>query len=214
MMRPTVILADDHTLVVEGFRRLLEEHCTLLATVGDGRALLETVARQTPDIVILDISMPVMNGIDAARQLKATYPELKLVFVTMHADSAYIRAAFKAGASAYLLKGSLGEELGQALRTVQKGGYYVTPLITKEVIEALMHGGPAAMAHPVDLTVRQREVLQLLAEGYSAKDIAGRLNISPRTVEFHKAQLMEQLDLHSTIDLVKYALANGLVGTS
>lgn len=212
MTRPTVILADDHTLVVEGFRRLLEEHCTLLATVGDGRALLEAVARQTPDIVILDISMPVLNGIDAARQLKATYPGIKLVFVTMHADAAYIRAAFKAGASAYLLKGSLGEELGQALRTVQGGGYYVTPLITKEVIEAMMHAGPAAMTHPIDLTVRQREVLQLLAEGCSAKEIAARLRISPRTVEFHKAQLMEQLDLHTTVDLVKYALANGLVG--
>lgn len=212
MTKPTVILADDHTLVVEGFRRLLEEHCTLLTTVGDGRALLEAVARQTPDIVILDISMPVLNGIDAARQLKAAYPGLKLVFVTMHADAAYIRAAFKAGASAYLLKGSLGEELAQALLTVQAGGYYVTPLITKEVIDALMHGGPAAMTHPVDLTARQREVLQLLAEGCSAKDIAAKLNISPRTVEFHKAQLMEQLDLHTTVDLVKYALAHGLVG--
>ncbi len=214
MTKPTLILADDHTLVVEGFRRLLEEHCTLLATVGDGRALLDAVARHTPDIVILDISMPVLNGIDAARQLRAAYPGVKLVFVTMHADAAYIRAAFKAGASAYLLKGSLGEELSQALRTVQAGGYYVTPLITKEVIDALMQGGPAAMTHPVDLTARQREVLQLLAEGCSAKDIAARLNISPRTVEFHKAQLMEQLDLHSTVDLVKYALANGFVGAS
>ena len=212
MTKPTVILADDHTLVVEGFRRLLEEHCALLATVGDGRALLEEVARQTPDIVILDISMPVLNGIDAARQLKATYPGLKLVFVTMHADAAYIRAAFNAGASAYLLKGSLGEELGQALRAVQAGGYYVTPLITKEVVDALMHGGRGAMTHPVDLTTRQREVLQLLAEGCSAKDIAAKLNISPRTVEFHKAQLMEQLNLHTTVDLVKYALAHGLVG--
>jgi len=212
MTKPTVILADDHTLVVEGFRRLLEEHCTLLTTVGDGRALLEAVARQTPDIVILDISMPVLNGIDAARQLKAAYPGLKLVFVTMHADAAYIRAAFKAGASAYLLKGSLGEELAQALLTVQAGGYYVTPLITKEVIDALMHGGPTSITHPVDLTARQREVLQLLAEGCSAKDIAAKLNISPRTVEFHKAQLMEQLDLHTTVDLVKYALAHGLVG--
>jgi len=212
MTKPTVILADDHTLVVEGFRRLLEEHCTLLTTVGDGRALLEAVARQTPDIVILDISMPVLNGIDAARQLKAAYPGLKLVFVTMHADAAYIRAAFKAGASAYLLKGSLGEELAQALLTVQAGGYYVTPLITKEVIDAVMHGGPTSITHPVDLTARQREVLQLLAEGCSAKDIAARLNISPRTVEFHKAQLMEQLDLHTTVDLVKYALAHGLVG--
>ena len=212
MTRPTVILADDHTLVVEGFRRLLEEHCALIATVGDGRALLDAVARQTPDIVILDISMPVLNGIEAARQLKAAYPALKLVFVTMHADAAYIRAAFKAGASAYLLKGSLGEELGQALRTVQAGGYYVTPLITKEVIEALMHSRHTAIAHPVDLTARQQEVLQLLAGGYSAKDIAAKLNISPRTVEFHKAQLMEQLDLHTTVDLVKYALAHGLLG--
>jgi DNA-binding NarL/FixJ family response regulator len=214
MSRPTVILADDHTLVVEGFRRLLEEHCALLATVGDGQALLDAVARQTPDIVILDISMPVLNGIEAARQLKTSYPALKLVFVTMHADAAYIRAAFKAGASAYLLKGSLGEELGQALQTVQAGGYYVTPLITKEVVDAMLHGGKDAIAHPVDLTARQREVLQLVAGGHSTKEIAAQLNISPRTVEFHKAQLMEQLDLHTTVDLVKYALAHGLLGTS
>ena len=133
MKKPTVILADDHTLVLEGFRRLLETHCDLLATVGDGQALLHAVTQHRPDIVILDISMPVMNGIDAARALRAQSPSTKLVFVTMPADPAYIRAAFQTGASGYILKQSLGDELTQALHAVLRGHTYVTPLIAKEV---------------------------------------------------------------------------------
>jgi DNA-binding NarL/FixJ family response regulator len=208
MKKPTVILADDHTLVLEGFRRLLETHCELLATVGDGQALLQTVAQHRPDIVILDISMPVMNGIEAARALKSKYPALKLVFVTMHADPAYIRAAFQAGASGYILKQSLGDELPQALHTVLQGQIYVTPLIAKDVVDGMLHNDTRPL---VELTARQQEVLQLIVDGLSAKDIAAKLSISHRTVEFHKAQLMQQLDLHSTVELIKFALTNGLV---
>ena len=207
MKKPTVILADDHTLVLEGFRRLLEAQCELLATVGDGQALLKAVAQQHPDIVILDISMPVMNGIEAARALKSQFPSVKLLFVTMHADPAYIRAAFQAGASGYILKQSLGDELTQALHAVLRGHTYVTPLIAKEVVDGMLNGNSQPLA---ELTARQQEVLQLIVDGFSAKDIAGKLNISHRTVEFHKAQLMQQLNLHSTVELIKFALANGL----
>ena len=208
MKKPTVILADDHTLVLEGFRRLLETHCELLATVGDGQRLLQAVAQHRPDIVILDISMPVMNGIEAARTLKAKFPSMKLVFVTMHADPAYIRAAFQAGASGYILKQSLSDELTQALHTVLRGQAYVTPLIAKDVVDGVLSND---MQPLFELTARQQEVLQLIVDGLSAKDIAAKLSISHRTVEFHKAQLMQQLDLHSTVELIKFALTNGLV---
>lgn len=208
MKKPTVILADDHTLVLEGFRRLLETQCELLSTAGDGQALLKAVAQQRPDIVILDISMPVMNGIEAARALKSQFPSVKLLFVTMHADPAYIRAAFQAGASGYILKQSLGDELTQALQALLRGHTYITPLIAKEVVDGMLNGDSRPL---VELTARQQEVLQLIVDGLSAKDIAGRLNISHRTVEFHKAQLMQQLDLHSTVELIKFALTNGLV---
>lgn len=207
MKKPTIILADDHTLVLEGFGRLLETHCELLAAVGDGQALLKAVAEHRPDIVILDISMPVMNGIEAARALHAQFPSTKLVFVTMHADPAYIRAAFQAGASGYILKQSLGEELTQALRTVLRGQTYVTPLIAKDVVDGMLSTDHQPLP---ELTARQQEVLQLIVDGLSAKDIAGKLNISHRTVEFHKAQLMQQLNLHSTVELIKFALTNGL----
>ena len=211
MKKPTVILADDHTLVLEGFRRLLETQCELLATVGDGQALLQAVAQHRPDIVILDISMPVMNGIEAARALKSKFPSTKLVFVTMHADPAYIRAAFQAGASGYILKQSLGDELTQALHTVLRGQSYVTPLIAKDVVDSVLSRDEQPL---LELTARQQEVLQLIVDGHSAKDIAAQLSISHRTVEFHKAQLMQQLDLHSTVELIKFALTNGLVRLS
>ncbi len=212
MTKPRVLLADDHTLVVEGFRRLLEDQCQLVGTVGDGRALLHAVPQLKPDIVILDISMPVLNGIDTARVLRAKHPQIKIVFITMHADPAYVRAAFEAGASAYLLKRCVGEELAQAMRAVRSGNFYVTPLITREVIEGMLRGVEGTKAMGPELTTRQREVLQLLAEGHTVKDIAGKLKISPRTVEFHKGQIMEQLNLHSTVELVKYAMAQGLTG--
>lgn len=155
--------------------------------------------------------MPVMNGIEAARTLKSKFPSMRLVFVTMHADPAYVRAAFQAGACGYLLKQSLGTELTQALHTVLRGQSYVTPLIAKDVVDgALSHDQPPL----VELTARQQEVLQLIVDGHSAKDIAAKLNISHRTVEFHKSQLMQQLDLHSTVELIKFALTNGLARLS
>jgi DNA-binding NarL/FixJ family response regulator len=214
MSIPRVLLADDHTLVLEGFRRLLEEHCELLGTAEDGRALIQAAERLQPDLILLDISMPRLNGIDAARMLKKQRPDVKLIFVTMHADPSYVNEAFKAGASGYLLKRSAAQELIQAIQAVMKGDYYVTPLITKDVISAFLTTGRPRIPAADDLTSRQREILQLVAEGFSAKEIAGQLKLSHRTIEFHKAKIMEVLDLHTTADLVKYAVAHGLVAAS
>lgn len=214
MSNPRILLADDHTLVLEGFRKLVEERCTLLGAVEDGRALVEAAERLQPDVVLLDISMPRLNGIDAARKLKKHHPEMKFIFVTMHADPSYVNEAFKAGASGYLLKRSAAQELMQAIQAVTNGDYYITPLITKDVIGSMLSPGRLQMPAVDDLTARQREILQLVAEGYSAKEIAGQLKISHRTIEFHRAKIMELLNLHTTADLVKYAVAHGLVTAS
>jgi DNA-binding NarL/FixJ family response regulator len=210
MTIPRVLLADDHTLVLEGFRRIVEQSCEVVGAVEDGRALLEAAIRLRPDLILLDISMPLLNGIDAARQLKKTLPDVKLVFVTMHADPAYVTEAFKAGASAYLLKRSAARELDQAIESVLKGQYFVTALLTRELVTSLSEDHATLFATRQDLTPRQREVLQLVAEGRTIKEIGALLNISPKTVEFHKAQIMFHLDLHTTAELTKYALAHGL----
>lgn len=214
MKKPRVLLADDHTLVLEGFQKLLEDHCEVVGVAEDGRALLEIAAQTRPDLILLDISMPRLNGIDAAKKLKKLVPDAKLIFVTMHADAAYINEAFKAGATGYLLKRSAAKELVQAIQSVMSGNFYVTPLITKDVISSFLTPGQPHIHAADDLTARQREIVQLVAEGFSAKEIAGQLRISHRTVEFHKAKIMELLDLHTTADLVKYAVTHGLVSAS
>ena len=211
MTKPRVLLADDHSLVLEGFRRILQDRCELVGMVEDGRALLEKAQKEKPDIVIIDISMPLLNGIDAATQLLKLHPSIKVIFVTMHVDAEYVRSAFEAGASGYLLKRSAVDELEQAIRMVLAGHKYITPLIAKDLLEVLLI--PTAKKEK-RLTFRQREVLQLLAEGRTVKDIPVLLNISTRTVEFHKAQLMEQLGLRTTADLIKYALTHGVVASS
>jgi len=211
MRKPRILLADDHALVLEGFRRILEGHYELVGTVGDGRALLEAAKTMHPDIVILDISMPLLNGIDAAAQLKKICPKAKLIIMTMHADTDYVRSAFEAGASAYVLKRSAVDELEQAIRAVLEGHSYITPLITKELVDVFLATGSEKSG---GLTPRQREVLQHLAEGRTAKEIANLLNITSRTVEFHKGQIMDHLNLRTTADLIKYALTHGIVSAS
>lgn len=213
MTRPRTLLADDHSLVLEGFKKLLEDRYDVVGMVEDGRALVETASRLAPDIVLMDISMPSLNGIDATRQLKRMLPNVKIIIVTMHADSAYLNEAFKAGASGYLLKRSAGSELHQAMESVLGGNFYVTPLLTKGLIDTALGGTPPPATRQSSLTPRQREVLQLVAEGKAVKEIAQLLNISPRTVEFHKAQIMEQLSLRTTAELTKYALAHGLTSS-
>jgi DNA-binding NarL/FixJ family response regulator len=213
MSRPRVLLADDHTLVLDGFRKLLEERCEIVGVAEDGRTLIRKAQELQPDIVTLDISMPHLNGVDAARKLKRILPRTKLIFVTMHADPAYVNEAFKAGASGYLLKRSAGSELLQAIQSVMEGQCYVTPLVAKNLVKSVITGGKPAVLKEEPLTARQREVLQLVAEGMTVKEVASTLNISPKTVEFHKSQIMALLDLHTTAELTKYALIHGLIAS-
>ncbi|MEP6878743.1 MAG: response regulator transcription factor, partial [Nitrosospira sp.] len=201
MPKPRILIADDHALVIEGFRRILEERYELVGMAGDGYELLAAAKTVQPDIVILDISMPLLNGIDTARQLKMISPTAKIIIVTMHAGADYVRSAFEAGASAYVLKGSAVDELTLAIQAVLEGHSYITPLITKDLVDVYLS---TASEKRRGLTPRQREVLQFLAEGRTAKEIANLLRITSRTVEFHKTQIMEHLNLKTTADLIKY----------
>ena len=215
MTRPRVILADDHTLLVDGLRSLLEPRCELVGTVEDGRALIEAAQRLHPDVILLDISMPLLNGLEAAHQLKELVPDSKLIFLTMHADRSYVREAFRAGASGYLLKRSAVSELEHAISVVLRGRRYITPLLSTVGLESIFPGSMAdPTAHLEDLTPRQREVLQLVAEGHTAKEIANTLAISVKTVEFHKARILDRLGLLTTSDLIKYAIRHGITSLS
>ena len=214
MSKPRVLLADDHALVLEGFKKLLEEHCQVVGSVEDGRALLDAAKRLQPDIVVLDISMPKLNGLDAARRLRKMIPQPRLIFVTVHADQDYVTQAFKAGASAYLLKRSAGSELLQAIDAVKNDNYYITSLIARDLVQAAIADTASGADGQDRLPIRQREILQLVAEGLTLKEIASTLGLSPKTVEYHKAKLMEQLGLHTTAELTKYALAHGLTSSS
>ena len=213
MSRPRILLGDDHTLVLDGFRKLLEDRCDIVGAAEDGRTLLRMAQELEPDIVTLDISMPQLNGVDAARKLKKILPRTHLIFVTMHDDPAYVNEAFKAGASGYLLKRSAGSELRQAIQSVMDGQCYVTPLVAKGLVQSVISRGRPPVLQDKSLTARQREVLQLVAEGMTVKEIASTLNLSPKTVEFHKSQIMTQLDLHTTAELTKYALVHGILAS-
>ena len=214
MPKLRILLADDHLLVLEGFRRILETQYELVGTVEDGRALLEAAKELQPDIVILDVSMPLLNGIDAAAQLKKICPRTKIIIVTMHADTEYVQSAFEAGATAYVLKRSALDELEQAIRAAMTGHSYITPLITQDMLNVFLSRTSETSSGTHILTTRQREILQLLAEGRTAKETANLLNISSRTVEFHKSQILTRLNLHNTADLIKYAVTHGIAGTS
>jgi DNA-binding NarL/FixJ family response regulator len=214
MGKPRVLLADDHTIVAEGLRSLLEDEFEFVGAVSDGRALLDAARKLNPDVIVADISMPLLNGLDAARQLKRDGVTAKIVFLTMHAEAQFAAEAFRAGASGYLLKSSAGEELIAAIHEVIKGHAYVTPLITKDVLSFLM-GAARHPDHPVvKLTPRQREVLQLIAEGRTMKEVASVLNISSRTVESHKYEMMEALGVQTNAELLQYAIKIGLVSVA
>ena len=208
--RIRVLLADDHMVVLEGLRRVLEPECEIVGTVTDGRALLAAAEKVKPDAVVADISMPLLNGIDAMRQIRKTDRNVKVVFLTMHADVSYAAEALEAGGSGFILKTSAAEELLFAIREAMKGRRYVTPALSSQVSQALAKRGSQVSGA---LTARQREVLQLVAEGKTLKEIAGILHVSPRTVEFHKYRMTEELGLRSTGELTQYAVKHGLVGT-
>jgi DNA-binding NarL/FixJ family response regulator len=213
MKRPRVVIADDHVLVVEGLRKILEHECEIVGTAEDGRSLVRVAAELKPDVVLMDISMPLLNGVEAARILKETVPATKVIFVTMHADATYVTGAFRAGASGYVLKRCASKELVFAIQEVLNGRKYVTPLIANDFVGGL----PGSTLWPGEvygeLTSRQREVVQLVAEGRAVKEIATILNISSKTVAFHKANVMRRLGIHTTAELTKYALDHGITGT-
>ncbi|MEC4668071.1 MAG: response regulator transcription factor [Nitrospirota bacterium] len=210
MKRPRVLLADDHKIVVEGLRNLLEPEFELVGTVEDGRALVAAAAELRPDVIVADISMPLLNGIEAARQIKKADSGAKIVFLTMHPDVTYATRAFEAGASGYVLKHSAPSELVTAIREALKGRTYVTPMIAKDVLQSFMDRSHKREDVFHKLTPRQREILQLVTEGRSAKEIASLLNISPRTVEFHKYRMMEDLGLRTNAELIQFAIKHGL----
>lgn len=211
-MKPRLLLADDHPLLTEGFRALLQPEFDVVGSVEDGQALLIAAKKLKPDAVLLDISMPVLNGIDAAKALRRAMPACRIIFVTMHLEADYVTAAFRAGASGYVSKRAAVAELIEAIRQVLDGRHYVSPLVTKEAMAALMDPHTAAGDRSEDrLTGRQREVLQLVAEGRSRKEIASILNISVKTVEFHKSSLMKQLGLHNAAEVIRYAVSHGIV---
>ena len=210
MKRPRVLLADDHRLLREAFAQLLEPGCDVVGAVADGRALLAAARELQPDIVVLDIAMPLLNGLDAARQLKRLMPEVKLIFLTVSEDPDLAAEAFRAGASGYLLKNSAASELFKAIEEVSQGRSYVTPLATQGLVGSFVHApGPARGTER--LSTRQREVMQLLAEGRTMKEIARILAITPRTVAFHKYSMMEELGIKTSAELVRFAIRHHIV---
>ena len=211
MRKFRVLLADDHKIVLEGLKSLLEPEFDLVGTVENGIALVKEAERLHPDVIVADISMPLLNGIEAVRQIKKTDDRIKVVFLTMHPDVAYATMAFEAGASGYVLKGSASRELITAINDAMKERTYVTPMIAGELLQSYKKTQPGQDVFNKKLTHRQEEILQLLAEGYPIKEIANILHISPRTVETHKYNMMQELGLKTTTDLVKYAIKQGII---
>ena len=207
MTRPRVLLADDHTLLLEAFQRLLADDCDVVGTASDGRALVAAAVELRPDIAVVDIAMPALNGIDAARQLKRLAPNTRVIFLTMNEDPQVAAEALRAGASGYLLKRCAGAELSAAIREVMIGHSYVTPLAMEGLVDQIAHPHATSEA----LTPRQREIVQLIAEGRSMKEVGALLNITPRTVAFHKYRVMEQLSLKTTAELIQYAVKHHIV---
>jgi DNA-binding NarL/FixJ family response regulator len=211
MSKPRILIADDHQILAEGLRGLLEPEFDVVGVVADGRALVAAAKKQRPDVIVADVTMPRLNGIEAAAQLRDAGVEAKVVFLTMHHDVAYARRAMEAGAAGFVLKHSVASELLTAVREVLQGRTYVTPMIAGELLQSYRDGDSGPRNSTQRLTARQREVLQLIAEGRSAKGVAAVLKISTRTAEAHRAHILEALGLRTTADLVQYAIRNGII---
>lgn len=210
-----VLLADDHVLVAEGIQKLLEPEFELVGIVADGRSLVAAASKLQPDIAVVDISLPLLNGLDASRQVKKANPDIKIIILTMHSEPNFVTQAFRVGVSGYVLKQSVGSELVQAIREVLKGRTFVSPMVTQSLVDQAVNptssttaGEPNGFAQ--SLSSRQREVLQLVAEGKATKEIASILNVSIKTVEFHKTRIMKELRLRTAAELTKYAISAGL----
>ena len=210
-MRPRVLLADDHRMVAEGLKSLLTTDFDLVGVVEDGIALIAAAKKLRPDVIVADITMPRLNGLEALAELKKDNPRVKVVFLTMHQEAAYARRALDSGASGFVVKHAAPAELVTAIQAALDGKTYLTPALAAQVLHEIRRD-PTASKDPVaSLTVRQREILQLFAEGRSAKEIASALAISARTVEFHKYQMMETLGLHNSTELTHFAIKHGIV---
>jgi DNA-binding NarL/FixJ family response regulator len=209
MTRARILVADDHTLIVDAFKKLLEPEFEVVATVSDGRALLRTAYESRPDVAIIDLGMPLLNGADAGQELKKLLPHIKLLVVTMNEDYELAAHALKHWASGFLLKKSAGTELIKAIREILKGNSYVTPKVAQRLLEEFVRDPrPDRERH---LTPRQREILQLLAEGRTMKEVAAILNVATRTVAFHKYRIMEEFGLKTNSDLVKLAIREHII---
>lgn len=208
--RPRLLLADDHTLVAEACRSLLEPEFEVLRIVDNGRALVRAATELRPDVLIVDIGMPQLNGLDAGEQIKRMMPTVKIIYLTMQAEADLAAEAFRRGASGYVLKSSAADELLLAIRRVLHGESYLSPLITRDTVEFLLRSGSTRPAEP-KITPRQREVLQLLAEGKTMKEIAQVLELQPGTVAFHKYRIMETLGVHTNAELLRFAIKQHMV---
>jgi DNA-binding NarL/FixJ family response regulator len=211
-MKPIrVLLADDHAIVIEGLRHILEPEFEIVGAVSDGRELVTAAGQLIPDVIVADVSMPLLNGIEAARQIRKTDRQVKIVFLTMHPDVVYASEAFQAGASAYVLKSSAGTETATAIREALRGRRYLTSAVDAKSLEAQILRDRSSPTGLSGLPPRQREVVQLVAEGRTTKQIATILKISTRTVEFHRYRAMQTLGLHTIAELVQFAIKHGLI---
>lgn len=213
MNKPRLLIADDHGLFLEGLRRIVGDQCEIVGTASNGRELLALANELDPDLVFVDVAMPLLNGIEATRQIKRMKPRIKIIVVTMQLNRDYVREALEAGASGYVLKQAAASELLSAIHDVQQGRFFISSAVSDRFLGRPLAPGENPSKLFSALTPRQREVLQLVAEGKSAKEIASLLFISVKTVEFHKKHLMEELNLRSSAELVRYAVEHGWVAS-
>ncbi|HKO30782.1 MAG TPA: response regulator transcription factor [Nitrospiraceae bacterium] len=215
-MKPHIIVADDHRLVAEGVVKILEKECTVVATPTDGRSFIDAIETFRPDLALVDISLPLLNGLDACRHVKKSCPEVKIIILTMHAEQHFVHEAFSVGVEGYVLKTSVVDELLFAVKEVLRGCTYISPVVAQGLGNQALESSTEPAKQPkstptVTLSLRQREVLQLVAEGKSNKEIAAAINVTVKTIEFHKARISKELGVHTTAELTKQAIALGLI---
>ncbi len=210
-MKVRIVLGDDHALILDGIRTVLQAHYDVVGQAQDGRALVQVAERLRPDVVIADISMPLLNGFEAATQIKKALPSTRVIFLSQHLNPAYLKHALKLGASGYVLKSGATEELHQAIQAVMRGKTYVTPAFGEDVIGNLWNRSGEVTRESEELTDRQREILQLIIDGKGNKEIADILHLSIKTIEFHRARLMAKLGVKSVAELTKVAIQQGLI---
>jgi DNA-binding NarL/FixJ family response regulator len=215
-MKPQVIVADDHRLVAEGIVKILEKEYHVVATPTDGRGFIEAVEKFGPDLALVDISLPLLNGLDACRHVKKSCPDVKIIILTMHSEPHFVNEAFRVGVEGYVLKSSVADELLFATKEVLSGGTYISPVVAQGLVKQVFELPKESRRQPkppptVTLSLRQREVLQLVAEGKSNKEIASTINVTVKTIEFHKARISKELGVHTTAELTKHAITLGLI---